>query len=257
MNRILIEEMLNSFGIKPDFALNGLEAVEKVKDSNIYDIIFMDINMPVMNGIEATNILREKGVDTPIIALTANALEGDKELYLSEGMDNYLSKPIDIKELEAILNRYIYKIKVTKEDKIVNNKDMVEDVESKEENLLNDDIFVESLLDAKESMKFSIAIIIRLFNSFVENSIKNLQKLIPAIDSRDEKVIYQSAHALRGIALALKFNKIGELCNEIEYGVKEHKDIDYNRLANELERYIAYIKQNKNSIIIKLKKRSV
>ncbi len=258
MNRILIEEMLNSFGIEPEFALNGLEAIEKIEDDNIYNIIFMDINMPIMNGIDATKILRRRGVDTPIIALTANALEGDKELYLSEGMDNYLSKPIDIRELEAILNKYQYKpnkIKDIKEKRV--KKDIVEIKEiKKEENTLNDDVFVESLLEAKESMKFSTTIIIKLFNSFVENSIRNLQNLIPAIDSRDEKVIYQSSHALRGIALALKFHKIGELCNEIEYGIKEHKDIDYNRLVNELERYIAYIKKHKRSIIIKLEKRA-
>ncbi len=251
MNRILIEEMLNSFGIEPDFALNGLEAVEKIGNSNIYDIIFMDINMPIMNGIEATKILREKGIDCPIIALTANALEGDRELYLSEGMNDYLSKPIDIKELEAILNRY-----QNGRENLKNKVNMVENREEiKREQMLNDEIFIESLLEAKESMNFSIAIIIRLFNSFVENSIKNLQNLIPAIDSRDEKVIYQSAHALRGIALALKFHKIGELCNEIEYGIKEHKDIDYNGLVNELERYIIYIKRHKSSIIRKLEKR--
>ncbi len=254
MNRILIEEMLNSFGIKPDFALNGLEAIEKVKDNNIYNIIFMDINMPVMNGIDATKTLRKKGINTPIIALTANALEGDKELYISEGMDNYISKPIDIKELESILNKYQYKD--IKEKKIA-KKDIVENKKiKKEENTLNDDIFVDSLLEAKESMKFSIAIIIKLFNSFIENSIRNLQKLIPAIESRDEKVIYQSSHALRGIALALKFHKIAELCNEIEYGIKEHKDIDYTKLVNELERYIAYIKKHKQTIIMELEKKS-
>ena len=254
MNRILIEEMLNSFGIKPDFALNGLEAIEKVKDNNLYNIIFMDINMPVMNGIDATKTLRKKGINTPIIALTANALEGDKELYISEGMDNYISKPIDIKELESILNKYQYKD--IKEKKIA-KKDIVENKKiKKEENTLNDDIFVDSLLEAKESMKFSIAIIIKLFNSFIENSIRNLQKLIPAIESRDEKVIYQSSHALRGIALALKFHKIAELCNEIEYGIKEHKDIDYTKLVNELERYIAYIKKHKQTIIMELEKKS-
>ncbi len=242
MNRILIEEMLNSFGIEPDFAFNGEEAIAKIEDNNIYNIIFMDINMPVMNGIDATKILRKRGVDVPIIALTANALEGDKEQYLSEGMDNYLSKPIDIEELEAILNKYRYNIKSVK-DKIV----------KKEDNTLNDDIFVESLLEAKESMKFSTTIIIKLFNSFVENSILNLQSLIPAIDSRDEKIIYQSSHALRGIALALKFHKIGELSNKIEYGIKENKDIDYNKLVNELERYILYIKKHKSNIIRKLK----
>ncbi len=261
MNRILIEEMLNGYGISPDFAFDGAEAIEKVED-NSYNIIFMDINMPVMNGIDATRILRKKGVKIPIIALTANALEGDKEHYLSEGMDNYLSKPIDVDELEAILTKYKHEVsrieikekkkeieEIKKENKIV----VVEEVKEKEKKIeLNNRLFVNSLLEAKKSMQFSTPIIIRLFNSFVENSIRNIQQLIPAIESKDEKVIYQSAHALRGIALALKFKEIGELCNKIEYGVKEKKDIDYEKLVNELELYIAYIKNNKTLIIKEL-----
>ncbi len=106
MNRILIEEMLVSFRINPDFALNGKDAISMV-DKHRYDIIFMDINMPIMNGVDATKILREKGIKTPIIALTANALEGDRDKYISSGMDDYLSKPVDLKHLEVILDRYI------------------------------------------------------------------------------------------------------------------------------------------------------
>jgi len=252
MNRILIEEMLNNFGITPDFAFDGAEAIEKVED-NRYDIIFMDINMPTMNGIDATKILRKRGVTTPIIALTANALEGDKEHYLSEGMDNYLSKPIDINELKALLIKYnknTHKREITKSNKeIIEKQDIIKD---KRRVKLNNKLFVNSLLEAKKSMQFSTPIIIRLFNSFVENSIKNIQQLISAIEGKNEKIIYQSAHALRGIALALKFLEIGELCNKIEYGIKEKQNIDYEALVNKLEEYIAYIKKNKSAIIKEL-----
>ena len=255
MNRILIEEMLNGYGIKPDFAFDGLEAINKVEESS-YNIIFMDINMPVMNGIDATKILRKKGVKIPIIALTANALEGDKEHYLSEGMDNYLSKPINVEELEAILTKYknnISRHKIQDSKKEIIEEEVILEVEEEEEKIvLNNKIFVNSLLEAKKSMQFSTPIIVRLFNSFVENSIRNIQQLIPAIESNNEKIIYQSSHALRGIALALKFAEIGELCNEIEYGIKEKKDIDYDTLVNDLELYIAYIKKNKNAIIKEL-----
>jgi PAS domain S-box-containing protein len=245
MNRILIEEMLNSFGIQPDFAFDGTEAIKKVGEQS-YNIIFMDINMPIMNGIDATKILRNKGVTTPIIALTANALEGDKEHYISEGMDNYLSKPIDIYELEKILIQYkngTSTFEVQTEEKIEESKKIT----------LNNEIFVNSLLEAKKSMQFSTPIIIRLFNSFVENSINNIQQLIPAVESEDEKIIYQSAHALRGIALALKFSKIAELCDKIEYGIKEKQNINYEEIINQLEERIAYIKNNRNAIIKELK----
>ncbi len=231
MNRILIEEMLNGYGISPDFAFNGKEAIVKVAKNN-YNIIFMDINMPVMNGIDATKILRKNGVKIPIIALTANALEGDKEHYIAEGMDNYLSKPIDVEKLEEILTKYR-----NEKDKKV---------------LLNNRLFVNSLLEAKNSLQFSTAIIVRLFNSFIENSIKNIQELVSAIENKDNNVIYQSAHALRGIALALRFKEIGELCEKIEYGIKDKMDINYDILTDELELYILYIKKNKSDIIKEL-----
>jgi PAS domain S-box-containing protein len=103
-NQILMEELLLQYGIKPDIANNGKEAVEQAKGD--YDIILMDINMPEMNGIEATQLIRESGTNVIIIALTANALEGDKERFLKEGMDGYLSKPVEIEKLYKVLKKY-------------------------------------------------------------------------------------------------------------------------------------------------------
>ncbi|HFS85255.1 MAG TPA: response regulator [Epsilonproteobacteria bacterium] len=106
-NQILLEELLYNYGITPDFVENGAEAAAKAGEG--YDIILMDINMPVMNGIDATHMIREAGNRIPIIALTANALEGDRERLLAEGMDDYLSKPIEIDKLEKLLETYAAK----------------------------------------------------------------------------------------------------------------------------------------------------
>lgn len=103
-NQILLEELLEKYHITPTFVENGEEAVIKAKDG--FDIILMDINMPIMNGIEATQKIRQNGNTIPIIALTANALEGDRERLLDVGMDDYLSKPINIKNLYEVLKRY-------------------------------------------------------------------------------------------------------------------------------------------------------
>ena len=87
--------MLGNFGYRADLANNGQEAVEKAQN-NTYDLIFMDVQMPEMDGVEAARILRENlGLNCPyIVALTANALEGDREKFLAAGFDNYLSKPL-------------------------------------------------------------------------------------------------------------------------------------------------------------------
>ncbi len=111
INQRLIQNILQSMGLTTDLANNGQEAYEK-RMQNTYDIVFMDIQMPVMDGVEATHsILRyEKENEiphTPIVALTANALKGDRERFLSEGLDEYVSKPIEMTELLYVLNKFL------------------------------------------------------------------------------------------------------------------------------------------------------
>jgi CheY-like chemotaxis protein len=109
-NQMLLSILLEDFGLTYDVANDGLEAVDKVKN-NKYDLILMDENMPNMNGIEASSTIRklEHTKDIVIIAVTANALKGDREKFLENGMDDYISKPIDTDELEKILRKYCNK----------------------------------------------------------------------------------------------------------------------------------------------------
>ena len=98
-------------GLETDLANNGQEAFEKRKNGT-YDIVFMDIQMPVMDGVEATHaILDYEGKNdqphVPIVALTANALKGDRERFLNEGLDEYVSKPIEMNELLYVLNKFL------------------------------------------------------------------------------------------------------------------------------------------------------
>jgi len=112
INQKLIVNILKSFGLTVDVADHGKEAVDKRKSINDYDLIFMDIQMPVMDGIEATRVIKkfedENGLTkVPIIALTANALKGDRERLLKEGLDEYISKPIEMAELLYILHKFL------------------------------------------------------------------------------------------------------------------------------------------------------
>ncbi len=108
INQRLLENVLTRMGVKVTLVNNGREAVQKRKESSRYDVIFMDIEMPDMGGMEATaQILafeRSSGeAHIPIIALTANALAGDKAKYTGAGMDGYLAKPIDLDLLRSLL----------------------------------------------------------------------------------------------------------------------------------------------------------
>jgi len=106
-NLYVAKGILHPYGLKIDTATSGFIALDKVKDGNIYDIIFMDHMMPKMDGIETTKQLREAGYNHTIVALTANALTGRAEMFLQSGFDGFISKPIDSRELNQILNEFI------------------------------------------------------------------------------------------------------------------------------------------------------
>ena len=95
-------------GLRAETAASGLEAIELAKNHN-YDLIFMDQMMPGMDGIETTTAIRkiEGYANTPIIALTANAMRGMKEFYLEKGFQDYLLKPISPEALDKVINRFL------------------------------------------------------------------------------------------------------------------------------------------------------
>jgi two-component system sensor histidine kinase/response regulator len=109
INQKLAIIILQKFGFLVDTVDNGLKALEKFKEEN-YNVILMDVQMPEMDGFEATHKIRkweaEKGTHIPIIAMTAHALKGDRERCLEAGMDDYVSKPLDLKELKSTLDRW-------------------------------------------------------------------------------------------------------------------------------------------------------
>jgi len=106
-NLYVAKGLLQPYKLSIDVAESGEEAIEKIKSSKIYDVIFMDQMMPKMDGVEAVKIIRDSGYSAPVIALTANAIVGQAEILLSSGFDDFISKPIDIRQMDYILNKYI------------------------------------------------------------------------------------------------------------------------------------------------------
>ena len=106
LNLKVAENVLKNFLVTTESVTSGLECLSCV-NSKKYDIIFMDIMMPNMSGVEVLRKIRENGVNTPVIALTADAIEGQEEKYMSEGFDGYISKPINKEKLSYVLNKYL------------------------------------------------------------------------------------------------------------------------------------------------------
>ncbi|WP_319764024.1 PAS domain S-box protein [Maridesulfovibrio sp.] len=106
-NQLYIAHFLTEQGFEVETAENGIEALNLLEQSGTFDVILMDVQMPEMDGLEATKRIREQGNDIPIIALTAYAMEGDREKFLNSGMDAYSSKPVKIDELVKVIAKLV------------------------------------------------------------------------------------------------------------------------------------------------------
>lgn len=216
VNRLLIEALLELHGIIPDFAENGKEACELI-EQNRYDLVLMDINMPVMDGLEATCIVRTNHPDLPIVALTANALKGDKERFMAEGMSGYLSKPIDAEALLHILETFLG------DDTLAAVQKSVPTEGSKA-------IYT----GLKEALNLSDTVVMRLFDTFTLSISVRLKELEEAIERVDFENIKHQAHAIKGAAANLYLQEIADSAAEIEKYAQEGETADYRSLFEKL-----------------------
>jgi len=106
-NRNVAKGIMLSYGLNIDTAASGSEALDKINSGAVYDIVFMDYMMPKMDGLETTRKIRDMGYTKPIVALTANVIKGQEELFSASGCDEHIYKPIDTRELNTLLNRLI------------------------------------------------------------------------------------------------------------------------------------------------------
>ncbi|MDR0444056.1 MAG: response regulator, partial [Treponema sp.] len=106
-NLYVAKGLMLPYGMTVDTVLSGFEAIEKIIDGNVYDIVFMDHMMPKMDGIETTRKILKLGYKHPIVALTANAVSGQSDMFLKNGFDDFISKPIDVREMDIILKKFV------------------------------------------------------------------------------------------------------------------------------------------------------
>ncbi len=210
INQKLIKIMLEHLGVKCVLAEDGKEAFEALC-KEAFDLILMDVNMPVLDGISATKMIKSYEKEharrsVPIIALTANALSGDREKFLNEGMDGYLPKPIDKDMLVRILDEFLG------EKKTIAKELSRERVENSLEALLS--VLNEELgLDASMSKE--------LLGEFFTDIDKELRELEEAILARESERIASIAHSIKGASLNLRLSSVGCIAKEIEEKARE------------------------------------
>jgi signal transduction histidine kinase/FixJ family two-component response regulator len=215
------EGLIGLFKIKVQTAFSGKEAIEMVQ-KNDYDIVFMDHMMPEMDGVEATGIIRNLGdkyKKLPIIALTANAVQGAREMFLSNGFDGFISKPIDIQEMYRILKEWLplEKIEIKKEKEP--EKAEEENSEFLQALMKIDDINVEVGLSRVSGMENMYKETLDLFN----------QKLIPECDNMYNMINYGdingfsiSVHAMKSALSTIGAMSLSETALRLETSAKEN-----------------------------------
>jgi PAS domain S-box-containing protein len=248
VNRLLISEILKKFGIEPEVAFNGKEAVEKALKNN-YDLIFMDIIMPEMDGIEATKKIRQFNLDVPIVALTAHAMKNIKDEVLASGMNDYVVKPIKVEEIARVLETYCSHLtekpetvksvessifETTKRKAKPDEKEQAEDIADNISKLR------EELEKAEKEYDLTPEFEKELLETFLTSSKGSLNNIIMALSTGDFETIRQEAHSIKGSARSLGFEEIGELAKDIEYAARD-RNSEFNYLEH-VEKISEYIK---------------
>ncbi len=206
MNRIIAVDMLEKFGCEVDAVANGEQAVVALEHKN-YDIIFMDCQMPVLNGYEATQKIRAQGNKTPIIALTAHAFNEEVEKCLAAGMNDFVSKPL----LRDILLKTLDKWHVAQHKKAGNGMPIQHPLLAKTVDISGMDTTNLHMLFETFPDKAS-----RLIGVALRDGNKYLAEMEKAFLARDGVQISGRAHALKSIAKQMGGIDVGDLCDQLE-----------------------------------------
>ena len=221
LNQTVALQMLSTYGYQADIANNGKEAVAALRKQS-YDLVLMDVQMPEMDGLEATRTIRsEAAIEQPyIVAMTAHAMQGDRELCLSAGMNDYVKKPIRRRDIAAILqqcppSREAKERPMSKEqsslDKMhseplaIDTTGMLTLDTASIENLSTDKVFLEQVCD-----------------SFLDDVPGRVSALQTATDQADAIAIANTAHALKSLSGCIGAMSLHHLCQAIEVSAKSN-----------------------------------
>ncbi|NET88116.1 MAG: response regulator [Kamptonema sp. SIO1D9] len=226
VNQKLALKLLERMGYRADVVSNGLEVIEAL-ERQPYDLILMDIQMPEMDGIAAAKEICQRWENHPrIIAMTANAMKGDKEECLAAGMEDYISKPIQIQELVTALKKSQPQvknnpIKVAKISPITMKKPAID---------IN---VLQATLDAiGDNTPEWLEILI---DSYLEETTKYLERIRTAISAGDREATAYSAHTLKSSSAALGAMTFYQLCKDLEKISGSDNPIQARSLLSELE----------------------
>ncbi|MCL2665849.1 MAG: ATP-binding protein, partial [Defluviitaleaceae bacterium] len=227
MNRQVICEHLARVGLQTVVAENGKIGLDTVREriasgKTMFDLIFMDIHMPVMDGLEAAGKIMTLTPDVPIIALTANIMNDDRKYYVESGMKDCVGKPFTSQELWKCLLKYLDPVSIEQEDAALGTK-------------LDDDLKI------------------KLIANFINNNRNIYQKIIDAVNENDIKTAHRLAHTLKGNAAQLEMTPLQQAAENAEAALKNETNClsagQLEKLKIEIDKALALLEtvHQKNS----------
>jgi two-component system, sensor histidine kinase and response regulator len=233
-NQAVIIAMLQKLGYKPDLANNGREAVEILKKKS-YDIVLMDCQMPEMDGYTATGVIRNPlsgamNPRVPIIAMTANALQEDRQICISAGMDDYVSKPVQANDLATLLKKWISASPLNVSEKEKNTGDPLKEVGCFREKDLLDRLMGDRELAGK------------IMTTFIREAPDQASALFKALESNNDKA-QRLAHTIKGASSNIGAMRIQKVAADMERLIKDGKAKEAATLHPDLEKELVNFKR--------------
>ncbi len=213
-NQKLALRLLARMGYRADLAANGLEALQAL-ERQTYDVVLMDMQMPEMDGLEATRQIHQRwpGEQHPyVIAMTANALEGDREMCLAAGMDDYISKPIRVEALIEALEKGAAGVHARRADKTTEQAHTETEMTAIQPQHYLD----RAALDNLRTMAGDPEFLAQLIDTFLEDAPQLLDDLRQALDKKDAAGVRLAAHSLKSNGADFGATTFSQLCQQLE-----------------------------------------
>jgi CheY-like chemotaxis protein len=239
INQMLASTILQKAGYLVDIAGDGKAATMSLEAAD-YDAVLMDIQMPIMDGVEATHEIRanassEAKRNVPIIAMTANAMSGDREQYLAAGMNDYISKPMHAARLLAILGRWTNTSLSAVETDVANDAHTAEPTanDTAADSADNDMDFAEL---ERLTKRIGTEKVLSLIDSFIDDSHEQMTRLAKICAQPEPDAVKRIAHEIAGTSANFGAKKLAELAQALKQHAASHPhDTDYLQRSAEIE----------------------
>ncbi|MFC5459207.1 response regulator [Massilia niabensis] len=254
VNVEVAKAMLESLGLQAHVAQNGFEALEAVRSNN-FEAVLMDCQMPVMDGFAATAAIRHEETEAgrartlPVIAITANALQGDREACLAAGMDDYLSKPFTQAELAAVVGRWM----ALPLSASVHHDEAPPTLPAETREVIQRDVINAGALEKIRALSQlgGDALVQKVIAAYVGDTPRQLQALHRAVDGQDADTVRRVAHSLKSASANVGADTLARLCKDLEHLGRSASVIGAADLLSDMEQEFQAVQHSLNAMLEK------